>query len=217
MYLFNSYKRKSLENKIGIYKYKAVIFDVDGTMYHLKKMYRIMFREVINYYFYHPQNFREINIIIDFIKEREKHALEVVDDVENAQYEWTAIKHKISRQEVRELVERWIFQVPLQHIYSCRRIEVIDLFNSLTIHGIPTGIFSDYPSEAKLKKLGLSTQCIISATDPNVGRLKPDPKGLLLAANILGVSVEDCLLIGDRDDRDGECARRAGMKYFILD
>ncbi|WP_196795358.1 HAD hydrolase-like protein [Richelia intracellularis] len=33
----------------------------------------------------------------------------------------------------------------------------------------------------------------------------------------MGVSVEDCLLIGDRDDRDGECARRAGMKYFILD
>ena len=217
MYLPNSYKRKSLENKIGIYKYKAVIFDVDGTLYHLKKMYRIMFWEIINYYFYHPQNFREINIIIDFIKEREKHALEVVDDVENAQYEWTAIKHKISQQEVRELVERWIFQVPLKHIYSCRRIEVIDLFNKLIIHGIPTGIFSDYPSKAKLKELGLSTQCIVSSTDPNVGKLKPDPKGLLLAANILGVSVEDCLLIGDRDDRDGESARRAGMEYFILD
>lgn len=217
MYLLNSHKHKKLAEKIDIYKYKAIIFDVDGTLYHLKKMYRRVRTEIIKYYFYHPREIEDIKIITGFMNEREKHALDVVDDVENSQYEWAASKYEISQERVREIVGKWIFQVPLQHIYSCRRLEVLDLFNNLKIHGIPTGVFSDYPAGAKLEKLGLSTQCIVSATDKNVGRLKPDPKGLWLAADILGVPPEDCLLIGDRDDRDGECARKAGMSYFILD
>jgi len=56
----------------------------------------------------------------------------------------------------------------------------------------------------------------VSATDVEVGRLKPDPKGLIVAASSLNTPVKECLFIGDRDDKDGECARRAGMPYLIL-
>ena len=30
-----------------------------------------------------------------------------------------------------------------------------------------------------------------------------------------GVSTEQVVMIGDRDERDGECARRAGTRYLI--
>ncbi|WP_088241958.1 HAD family hydrolase [Calothrix rhizosoleniae] len=205
------------EIKIDSQKIKAVIFDVDGTLYHLKKIYNMVRLEIINYYLRNPGKVGDIQIITDFMREREKHALDVVDDVENAQYEWAAKKTHSSPEKVRQVVDKWIFQVPLKYMYHCRRTDVLELFHKLIINGIATGVFSDYPAAAKLEKLGLFPQCIVSATDKNVGKLKPDPKGLLIAADILGVAVEDCLLIGDRDDRDGECARQAGMPYLILD
>ena len=95
MYLLNSHKHKKLAEKIDIYKYKAIIFDVDGTLNHLNKMYRRVRTEIIKYYFYHPREIEDIKIITGFMNEREKHALDVVDDVENSQYEWAASKYEI--------------------------------------------------------------------------------------------------------------------------
>jgi len=195
---------------------KAVIFDVDGTLYSLKKMYGIMRIEMVKHYLKHPRQLREIKIITNFIRERENHALNIVDDLENAQYEWAAKASGSSIEKVRNLVQKWIFQEPLKHLYSCRHPQVLELFENATSRGLATAIFSDYPAQAKLSQLGLSPNCIVSSTDKNVGRLKPDPKGLLVTATQLGVAVENCLFIGDRDDRDGECARRAGMPYLIL-
>jgi beta-phosphoglucomutase-like phosphatase (HAD superfamily) len=36
----------------------------------------------------------------------------------------------------------------------------------------------------------------------------------LLAAQSLGVSAEQCLVIGDRDDTDGQAAKAAGMEFL---
>ncbi len=216
----NSLNRIMIKNRgitIDSRHIQAVIFDVDGTLYHLKKIYRMVRLEIINYYLQHPREIGDIKIITDFMQEREKHAFDIVDDVETAQYEWAAKKTKSSPEKVRQVVDKWIFQVPLKYMYHCRRTEVLQLFHNLIINGIATGVFSDYPATAKLAALGLFPQCIVSATDKNVGKLKPDPKGLLIAADTLGVAVENCLLIGDRDDRDGECARKARMPYLILD
>ncbi len=217
MHLLNRIVIKKERININSKKIKAVIFDLDGTLYHLKKIYRMVRMEIVNYYLQNPREIGDIKIITDFMKEREKHALDLVDDVEKAQYEWAAKKSKSSPEKVRQVVDKWIFQAPLKYMYHCRRTEVLELFHNLIINGIATGVFSDYPAAAKLEALGLFPQCIVSATDKNVGKLKPDPKGLLIAADILGVAVEDCLLIGDRDDRDGECARKVRMPYLILD
>ncbi len=46
-------------------------------------------------------------------------------------------------------------------------------------------------------------------------RLKPWPDGYLVAAERLGVAPEDCLVIGDRRDADGEAALAAGMTFFL--
>jgi len=39
---------------------------------------------------------------------------------------------------------------------------------------------------------------------------------LQVAAARLGLPVSACMMVGDRDDKDGECARRAGMAYLIM-
>jgi HAD superfamily hydrolase (TIGR01549 family) len=55
---------------------------------------------------------------------------------------------------------------------------------------------------------------VIASGEPSgPPRLKPAPDGYLLAAERLGVVPAGCLVIGDRDDTDGEAARRAGMAF----
>jgi FMN phosphatase YigB (HAD superfamily) len=198
-------------------KTKAVIFDVDGTLYSLKKMYRIMRLEMVKYYLTHPQELRDIKAVTNFIHEREKRVFDRVDDLENAQYTWAAQASGVSSIKVRALVEKWIFQEPLKHIYTCRYQEVITLFETFKSQGLLTAVFSDYPAQAKLDKLNIFPDCIVSSTNKNVNCLKPNPTGLLVTAETLGIPVEQCLFIGDRNDRDGECARKAGMPYLILD
>jgi putative hydrolase of the HAD superfamily len=196
---------------------KAVIFDVDGTLYSLKKLYDRMHWELFKYYSTHPSKILDLWILHNFIQARERNAAVLVPDLEKAQYEWAAHSSRMPLARVQQVVQRWIFEVPLNYLYDCRYPEIIELFVGLADRDIPTAIFSDYPSQAKLTCLGLFPQCIVSSTDRHVNRLKPHPKGLRAVAEKLGIGVQDCLFIGDRDDRDGECARRLGMNYLILD
>lgn len=201
---------------LNIRDLQAVIFDVDGTLYHLERLYRKMYLELVKYYARHPCKLQDVWILHHFIQQREKQTAVAIADLATAQYEWAAQKTKASLERVQRVVQQWVFEMPLDHIYECRNSETIVLFETLAKKDIATAVFSDYPAQAKLSCLGLSPQCVVSSTDSNVNRLKPDPTGLLVVVDRLGAAVQNCLFIGDRDDRDGECARRAGMPYLIL-
>ncbi len=202
--------------KINWSKVKVVIFDVDGTLYDQRKLRKYMLIELLKYYVMNPWRSKELKIIRDFRREREKRTLHVINDLENDQYNWGAQASGVSHEMVRSVVEKWIFNVPLKYISQCHYSGVLEFFDNLCKQGIATAIFSDYPAKEKVAALGLSPCCITCSTDRNVNRLKPDPRGLFVIAETLGASVEQCLFIGDRDERDGECARKAGMPYLIL-
>src|SRR3546814_7573830 len=104
---------------------------------------------------------------------------------------------------------------PLAYLPACRFDGLDRLFDGLRGSGRPIAILSDYPGEAKLRALGLTADLHVSAVDPDVDRLKPHPKGLLRVVERLGLRTDECLFIGDRAERDGECARRAGMPYLL--
>lgn len=202
--------------KINWYKIKVVIFDVDGTLYDQRKLRMYMLMKLLGYYIMKPQRSQELKILKDFRREREKRASDTEKDIENSQYIWAAQASGVSPEQVRSVVEKWIFSIPLKYIPYCRLPGILEFFNNLHKHGIATAIFSDYPAKKKVDVLGLIPNCIVCSTDRNVDRLKPDPMGLFVIVETLGVSVEECLFIGDRDDHDGECARKAGMRYIIL-
>jgi HAD superfamily hydrolase (TIGR01549 family) len=195
---------------------KAVIFDVDGTLYDQRKLRLCMVGEMVTCVLRQPGRIAELRILRHFRRMREKHAAEAASDLESRQYEWAAQAAGVSPEKVREVVKDWMFERPLAYLRSCRYPEVEALFSQLQRQGIPIGVFSDYPAKGKLRALGLTAQVIVSTTCAEVNRLKPDPTGLLLAARQLRTPVPDCLFIGDREAKDGECARQAGMPYLIL-
>ena len=84
--------------------------------------------------------------------------------------------------------------------------------------GIKLVVLSDYGhAEDKLQALGLSPTLfdwVVSA--PELGGLKPSPQLLHQVAQQMGVAVEKCLVIGDREDTDGAMARATGAQFQLI-
>lgn len=195
---------------------KLVIFDVDGTLYHQQGLRKKMLKALLSHYLVRPHKIRELEIIRQFRKEREKMAGQTVKNLEKAQYEWCAQKTNFPEEEIRKVVGKWIFQYPnpllSQYIYC----HLKEFFDYLPRQNIKIAVFSDYDAHDKLKALDLKADLVVSATDTEIDRLKPDPEGIYYILKKLHISPEQTLFIGDRDDRDGECARNAGINYLIL-
>jgi len=68
---------------------------------------------------------------------------------------------------------------------------------------------------AKLEAMQLSADVVVSATDDDVGVLKPHPLGLERLMQRAGVPPGATLVIGDRVERDGIAAQRAGARCLI--
>jgi HAD superfamily hydrolase (TIGR01549 family) len=195
---------------------RAVIFDVDGTLYDQQKLRLRMVWEMIRSVMIAQRRIKDMKILWNFRKMRESWSPINVTDIERQQYLYGSKVLKVSPSVLQNIVQEWIYQRPLKHLSTCRFAEIEMVFTLLRQRAIPIGIFSDYPAHEKLKALRLEADVVVSATDKEVGRFKPDPLGLWVLAERLGIPVHDCLLVGDRDDRDGECARNAGMPYVIL-
>lgn len=209
----------------SIFEYRAVVWDLDGTLYYQRKMRLIMLKEMIKHALCHPlrikelfavKKFREIREKWDTLPDRETTGDADGADLAKAQYRYVAGLLHMESSAVREAVEAWMYERPLAFIASCRDEEAARLMESLRERGIANYIFSDYPIEDKLKALSLSAEGYYAATDARIGVLKPDPKSLFLIMSEHGLKAEDLFVIGDRDSRDGEAARRAGCAFLIL-
>lgn len=197
-------------------KVKAVIFDVDGTLYTQSKLRRRMLFDLLGYYALRPWRLDDMLLLRRFRAEREKRPGHQGPDLENAQYAWCADNSRYSVARVRAVVDRWMFRHPNQYLGSCAYPGTASFFDALRQQGIKIGIYSDYPAHDKLVALGLRADIVVSSTDPEIDQLKPNPQGLLHIAAALGLAPAECLFVGDRPELDGICAERAGMPYLIV-
>ncbi|HBG06019.1 MAG: hypothetical protein A2075_15650 [Geobacteraceae bacterium GWC2_58_44] len=197
-------------------KIRGVILDLDGTLYNQKQLRSTMRRKLIGFYLFRPWLIKELILLVRFRRLREELAEAGEGGVALQQYAVTARKCNCSSAEVERVVERWMHQAPLPHLAGCRYPFVDNLLSLLSKQQIMAAVLSDYPPEAKLKALGLDHLLSCSSTDPGIDRLKPDPAGLLYICRRWNLSPDQCLVIGDRDERDGEAARRAGMPYLVV-
>src|SRR5690606_39944404 len=120
---------------------------------------------------------------------------------------------------LRAQVLKWMVQKPGKWMKLSIRHRLVNEIKEFRAQGGKTALISDYPATPKLEAMGLSAlfdTVVANGEHPLLTRLKPCPDGFLLAATELGVSPDDCLVIGDRDDADGEAARRAKMAFRLV-
>lgn len=191
-------------------KYELVVFDVDGTLYYQKKLRMIMAGRLMGYYICHPHKIRDLLIIKDFRNLRDR-----AEDVTGL-YELTARKNKCSIQRVESVIKKWIYENPMDAVARSKDERLLDMISGLGKSGKTIAVWSDYEADDKLKALGLECAHVYTAEQERVGELKPSPKGLKLIMSDLSIEKEKTLMIGDRQIKDGEAAKSAGVDYLIL-
>lgn len=84
---------------------------------------------------------------------------------------------------------------------------------------VKMAVLSDYPCvREKLSAIGLDASSFDMVADaPSSGGFKPCAEVFLSMARRMEVAPADILVVGDRDDTDGEGARRAGMMFRLVD
>ena len=207
----------SCRNK-KITEYRAVVFDLDGTLYFQRKLRLTMACRLAGYYICHPFHIKELLILKEFRSVRE-HWDEVSEEsLDTAQYRYVAEKMHTTADTVERIIKTWIYENPLSALQKSLDDKIVDLIKKLKEKKLFILIFSDYPIKEKLSALGLSELAdgMYSATDERLMELKPSPKGLQLIMEDFHLEPLELLMVGDRYSKDGMSAINAGVDYLIL-
>lgn len=196
---------------------KAVLFDVDGTIYSSLRMRIYIALHMCIHILIHPKDIKIIKIISTFRKEREKRAGQYFggrESLESLQYRWAAEVLGISVDEVRTVIAMWMYTVPLRYMRYSVYKDVFAVLDILKQKGVKVAMVSDYPVTDKLKAIGIAVDVEVSALDADVSALKPSTRSYEKAIQVLGMKNSDCWIVGDRGDRDGAVAQSLGVQYF---
>lgn len=193
---------------------QLVVFDVDGTLYAQTPL-RVRMVAALFLHTLGSGSLETLKVLKHFRRVREALGHEETQDFEASLFERTAKITGTSPERIAEIVHEWIEVRPLNYLKACRYSGLTELFEALRTKGIKIGVFSDYPANQKLKAMELDADFVISAEDANVRVLKPNPRGLIQLMDQAGTTPKETLMIGDRIDRDGEAAKRAGTQVLI--
>lgn len=196
---------------MSVYKeIKLVIFDIDGTLYNQellrKSIKKIMFRKIL----LNPILIWDFTILYFFRKNREVLSGQE-GNIDNLQYSILMLPKQL----VKKVVQYWMYDLPITEIEKVSYPSIYPLVDLLSSQNIKVAFYSDLPVKKKLKNLKLNKFKAICSTDEEIQAFKPSRKGFIYLANFFNVSPSNCLVVGDRHDRDGQGAINAGMGFYL--
>jgi FMN phosphatase YigB (HAD superfamily) len=137
--------------------------------------------------------------------------------LDSDQYSWSSEELGIPVSKVRDIVEEFIFILPLKFLKDSIYKGVENFLVNLRAKGFKVAIYSDYPVDEKLDAMGLSADKTFCSTDNFIHSLKPNGDALLSICKYFNCDKEQAIYFGDREDTDGESAKMAGIKFMKVD
>ena len=202
---------------------RAVLFDVDGTLYQQAPLRVAMASELgLAPWLRHrpdvvPMVWRVLRTFRR-VREELRTSCTPPERLADVQYTRTAAALAVDEIFVRRVVDEWMYRRPLKYLPLVRRPGAAAALAACRERGWLVGVFSDYPTEAKVRALGLErlVSVHVCACDDPVNAFKPDPAGFLYACSRLGIPPEDVAYVGDRPDVDAAGAVAAGLRAIII-
>lgn len=221
-----------LDLGLGAAQPRAIVFDVDGTLYRQGGVRRGMLLRLVRAHAGRPaEGVRTLRALRAYRRAQEH--LRPAGGVARAEpddggrpaglgpdgqlrlaCEWTGLTPDV----VGACVERWMEREPLDLVARGTRAGLADFLEACAARGVRLGVLSDYPPGPKLAAMGIERffSVAVCAQDPDVRAFKPDPRGIEVALARLGVTRRDALYVGDRPEVDAAAARRAGVQCVII-
>jgi putative hydrolase of the HAD superfamily len=190
---------------------RLVVFDLDGTLYPQRPL-RMRMAARLCWHAATRLDLSAIKVLRTYRRLRERFGEAETEGFESKLRAEVGAAHRLTPSEVGAIIETWIDEKPLALLRGYSRLP--GLFAGIRRSGRKLAVLSDYPCAKKLAALGLSADRALAAEE--VGFLKPHPAGLQRLMNEFGARPAETVLVGDRPERDGEAARRAGAKALIL-
>lgn len=196
---------------------KAVIFDIDNTLYDFDHA-NLCAMETVREYCRHSFNLEE-PLFQEYYQKAWNRAMERVGS------DTAAIHNRLLRfQCMMELLEQPVF--PHAKILCCEYWDtvlahtkpfsgIVELFQALKAKQIRIGIGTDmtaYIQYRKLEVLGLSPYIDMVVTSEEAGVEKPHPKFFGICVEKAGCFAEECVFIGDNVKKDVNGAVAAGLQ-----
>ena len=197
--------------------FKAVIFDFDGTLYDNTGIAKGLLLPRLHRFFFMKAE-RKARA---FFKGRD------FETPENFKKEYYTLASKAAFCSPKTFGEwyekrylRYMEKV-LSHKRFAAHSKIFEVFKAISGSGTKIALYSDYnlikeralSCGVKQEALDLCERFYSSET---LGCLKPAPRGFLQIAADLGAKPKETLVVGDRDDTDGQGARNAGMKFVQI-
>ena len=199
---------------------KAVIFDVDGTLYRQRPLRRAMAVRLVAGHLLHPiRGMRTARILAAYRQAQEDmRADTAVGDLTEVQLLAASARTGVDLAEVARCVTRWMDVAPLALLPRCAEHDLVESLDLLRSWGLRLAVLSDYPAHAKLAALGIADHFdhVLCAQDADIGRFKPHPRGLEVALQRLELDAAEVLYVGDRSEVDAVSAAAANIRCVIV-
>lgn len=189
---------------------RAVIFDLDGTLYNKKGLpLRLIAADPLHMFILGNERKARANLKGRWFGNEEAYYEALFASV-------AAMSHTTAQRAQQWYTQRYMPTMVriLQRHYAVEPW-VGQLLADLRQQGIRTAVYSDYGHlRERLEALQFNPQWVdIIASAPALGGLKPCRQSTLALCQQLGVPPDATLMVGDRDDTDGESARQCGMRF----
>lgn len=210
---------RAADPPISLARLKALIFDLDGTMYKQEVLRRAMAWRILRAHWRHPfRGFRTVRVLQAYRCAQETLRRDgVTDDPLAEQVRLAARSCKVPESEVQFCVASWSDQA-MDLLRPALRPGLVELLKLAHEKGLLLGVLSDYPAETKLSSMGLREyfDVVVTADDPDVQCFKPSSRGLEIVLRRLGLEKHEAVYIGDRPEVDAAAAASAGVQCAIL-
>ena len=202
-------------------RYKAICFDIDGTLYPAS----LMKRRLMALWARHPA------FSVRYNRERREFRRCQADFRQSIPFRWREAmiirnasgeepKKKFSEADYRatyDRLQKYIY-APMQKLYERTKPfdGVVSTFSKIKNNGLKIGVFTDFPLFSKLQGMGLADLVDFAASSDDTGFLKPDAHCFGYLLYNLKLGPKDVLYVGDSYSKDIAGASGAGIDAVLV-